>query len=103
MMRVGVDNDVAAQLFCVPQVAVAEVEAVGVGVMLDGYAEFRGAAKDSGQVDLEGLASKQESSGGVAEDADVRGLDGAEDAGGHFLQWLAEEGMDAGDDDIHLG
>ncbi len=39
----------------------------------------------------------------MAEDADVGVLDGAQDAGGHLLAGLLETGVDAGDDDVHLG
>ena len=38
----------------------------------------------------------------MAEDADVRVLDGAEDAGGHLVAALLEAAVDAGDDDVHL-
>ncbi len=30
-------------------------------------------------------------------------FEGAEDAGGHLFDGLVEEGVDAGDDDVHLG
>ena len=39
----------------------------------------------------------------MAEDADVRVLDGAKHPLGHLLLGLIEERMHAGDDDIHLG
>src|ERR1700739_263625 len=70
VMRIGVDDDFAAQLFCQAEVAVAEIEAVGEGVLLDGYAKLGSAAEDGGEVDVEGLAAEQEASGGMAEDAD---------------------------------
>ena len=49
VVRVGVDGDFAAQLFCQAQVAVAEVEPVGVGVVLHSDADSR-AAEDCGRL-----------------------------------------------------
>lgn len=43
VVGVGVDNDLAAQLLGQAEVAVAEVEALGCGVVLDGHAQFGGA------------------------------------------------------------
>ena len=62
-----------------------------------------GSFEDAGHVDLVGVAAEELASGGVAEDADVGVLDGAEDAVGHLFEGLVEEGVDAGDDDVHLG
>ena len=39
----------------------------------------------------------------MAEDAHVGVLDGAQNAGGHLFAALLEAGVDAGDDDVHLG
>ena len=39
----------------------------------------------------------------MAEDADVGVFQGAEDAGGGLFDGLVEVGVDAGDDDVHLG
>ena len=45
-MGVGVDDDLAAELLGQAQVAVAQVEALGCGVVLDGDAQLGGAAQN---------------------------------------------------------
>ncbi len=55
-MRICADDDTAAALFRDTEIAVAEVEAVGIGVVLDGDAELGGATKDGRQVELVGIA-----------------------------------------------
>ena len=102
-MRIRADDDTAAALLRDAEIAVAEVEAVGVGVVLDGDAELGGATKDGRQIEIVGFASQELAAGGMAEDADLGVRDGAEDAGGHLLARLAEERVHAGDDDVHLG
>ena len=54
-------------------------------------------------IELVGIAGQQLAAGGMAEDADVGILDGAEDARRHLFARLAEERVHAGDDDVHLG
>jgi hypothetical protein len=70
--------------------------------VLHGYAQLSGAVEDGGGVEGEGLAAQDEAAGGVAEDADVRILDGAQDAFGRLFAGLFEVGVNAGDDDVHL-
>src|ERR1700722_9971929 len=82
---------------------VVEVGAGGAGVVFYGYAEFGGSFEDRVHVDRVGLAAEDLAAGGMAEDTDVGIFEGAEDAGGHLVDGLSEEGVDAGDDDIHLG
>ena len=100
---VGVDDDFAAELFGEAEIQVVEVGAGGVGVVFDGYAQFGGAFQDQVDVDGIALAAQNLAAGGMAEDADVWVFEGAEDAGGHLFDGLVEVGVDAGDDDVHLG
>src|SRR5271155_2044456 len=60
-------------------------------------------AEDAGHVNLVGFAGEELAAGRVAQDLEVRVFEGAEDAGGHLLERLVEGGVDAGDDDVHLG
>jgi hypothetical protein len=50
-----------------------------------------------------GLAAQQQAAGGMAEDAHIGIFDGAQDAGGHLFAALLKAGVNAGDDDVHLG
>ncbi len=81
---------------------VGEVRARGRGVMLDGNAEFRGAFEYLLQVDRVRIALEQLAAGRMAEDADVRVLDGPEHARGHHVGRLVEARVHAGDDDVEL-
>ena len=96
-------TDFAAVLFGEAEVEVVEVGAGGAGVVLYGYAEFGGAFEDGVDVEGVGVALEDLAAGGVAEDAGVGVLEGAEDAVGHLVDGLIEAGVDAGDDDVHLG
>jgi hypothetical protein len=100
---VGVDDDLAAVFFGAAEVEVVEVGAGGAGVVFDGDAEFGGAGEDLSMSIGVGLAAEDLAAGGMAEDADVRVFERAEDAGGHLFDGLVEVGVDAGDDDVHLG
>ena len=102
-MRVGIHDDAAAHLFGQAQVVIVQVEALGRGIVLHGDAELGSALEYRGQVDGEGLAAQQQAAGGMAEDADVRVLDGAQDARCHLLAGLVKAGVNAGDDDVELG
>ena len=100
---VGVDYDFAAVFFGEAEMEVVEVGAGGAGVVLDCYAEVCGGFEDGVDVDGVGFAAEDLAPGGVAEDADVRVFEGAEDAGGHLFCGLVEVGVDAGYDNVHLG
>ena len=81
---VGVDADLAAELFGEAKVEVAEVGTRGCGVVLYGHAEFRAALKHGGEVVGISLAAQKDASGGVAEDAQVGVLDSAQQTGSHL-------------------
>ncbi len=85
------------------EMEIAEVGAGGAGVVFDGDAERGGTLEHLFDVDGVGLAAEDLAAGGMAEDADVRVFECAEDAGGHLFDGLVEVGVDAGDDDVHLG
>ena len=102
-MGVGVDDDLAAELFGEAEIEIVEVGAGGVGVVFDGYSQLGGAFEDQVDVDGVGFAVENLAAGGVAEDADVRVFESAEDAVGHLFDGLVEVRVDAGDDDVHLG
>src|SRR5580704_16147120 len=102
-MGIGVDDDFAAAFFGVAQIAVAQVKAFGGSIVLHGHAQFGAAAKDGASVELVRFAAQKLSAGGMAEDAGIGILDGPQEAGGHFVARLLEAGVNAGDDDVHLG
>src|SRR5208283_5320432 len=79
------------------------VEPLRRGIVFHGYTELGGAPEHRGQIDGEGFAAQQQASGWVAQNADVRVLDGADHSGRHLLAGLGEMGMNAGDDHVHLG
>jgi len=102
-VRIGVDDDPAAILFGDAEVEVVQVRTCGAGIVFDGYPELRGAFEDCIDVDGVAFATEDLASGGMAEDADVWIFESAEDALCHLFDGLVEEGVNAGDDDVHLG
>ena len=70
--------------------------------MFDGHAQLTGAAEHGAHIHGKGLASQQQPSRRVPQNAHIRVFDGADHASRHLLAALFETRMHAGDHHIHL-
>ena len=102
VMGVGVDHDLHALLLGLAEVDVVQVEAVGIGIQLHRNFVFRGGRQNGVHVECVGVAAQLNAAGGMSEERGIRILDGFQQALGHLCGFLIEDGVHAGDDDIHL-
>src|ERR1700733_2715635 len=63
---------------------------------------FGGGGQNCVHVESVAVAAQLDASGGMANDGSIRIRDGVQQALGHLRRFLIEDGVDAGDDDVHL-
>ena len=80
-----------------------KIEPIDLAVDLDGDAVPRRGVDDRFDVDRVRLALQDPPAGRMAEDVDVRVLDGAQQAVGHLLPILVERGVHRGDHEVERG
>src|ERR1051325_2513438 len=77
-----------------------ELQTVRVAVDLDHHAALGRAVEDAVELDAVALAAEELAAGEVAEEGDVRVVQGAEDALRHLVLFHLELGVDGGDDEV---
>ena len=82
---------------------VVEVQPVGEGVDLQRGTGAGGGGEHGVDVEIDGRATAEDAGGGMADDVDVRVLDGGEQPPGHLRGCLIEIGVHRGDQDIEAG
>ena len=101
-MGVGIDDALHAFVPGLFPPAPVEIETPGVAVELDHGVVGGAGVDDFGDVELVGLALKEETAAEVAEHGDVRIFHGAENALGHFVLGQLKRVVNAGDDVVQF-
>ena len=102
MVGIGVDDDFHAVLLRLAKMNIVQVEAIRISVEFHGDFVLGGCAQHGMHIELITLAAKLDTTGGMSEDRCVRIPDCLQQTIGHLCRFLIEDGMHAGDDDIHL-
>src|ERR1035437_6645397 len=102
-VRVGADRDLEAQLSGPPGEDIVEVQACGAGVDLHRGVTAQTRLEDLLEVDVVRFPRLHLAAGGVAEDVDVRGGDGAADPGCHLVAGLTELRVHRGHHNVEVG
>ena len=101
-MRIGADLDHHAKCRRARNEAPVEIEALGICVELHGHAECPRFLEHGVHIDRIWVALEQQPTGWMAEDREVRIIQGAEHAPGHFGFIHVEPGMYRPDDKIEV-